>query len=143
MNFDRCEFCSEETFSKQGVAENKFAKLLYPLRPIIFGHFMVVPKRHDSIFIDLSDEELIAVRELIKQIYSVFQKRNNAAGFNLLNNSGQAAGQHVYHGHIHVFIRAENDISPFDILSKKIEKEKLTEEEWVNRLTKIKSWVND
>ena len=49
-----CDFCSNNTYEKQGVIENSVARVLYPLRPVIFGNFMVVTKRHVSLFTDLT-----------------------------------------------------------------------------------------
>ena len=58
-------------------------------------------------------------------------------GFNLLNNNNKSADQHVPHIHIHVFMRKKGDVSPFDILTKKIEKVKLSGGEWKEKLMKI------
>jgi diadenosine tetraphosphate (Ap4A) HIT family hydrolase len=58
----------------------------------------------------------------------------------LLNNNNKVGDQHIPHVHIHVFIRREGEVSPFDVLSKKVEKVKISEEEWNSRLAEIRSW---
>lgn len=140
MDVNNCDFCSKEVYAKQGIAENDVAKILYPNRPLIFGHFMVISKRHIAIFSELSDAELIGIKSLISYIYKIFQKKALAIGYNLLNNNGEVADQHIPHSHIHVLMRKEGDVSPFDILSKKIIKQSLSEEEWAKRISEIRSW---
>lgn len=135
-----CDFCSNEAYGKQGVIENSVARVLYPLRPVIFGNFMVVTKRHVPLFTDLTNEELVGIRDLISVLFEGFRNKGRGEGFNLLNNNNKPGDQHLPHVHIHVFIRNEGDVSPFDVLSKKVEKEKLDEKEWRRRLVEIKSW---
>ena len=140
MDGNKCDFCSNEIFSKQGIIENDIVRIIYPLKPIVFGHFMVITKRHAELFTDLNDTELVGMRELILKIYEVFKVNDKVDGFNLLNNNNKSADQHVPHIHIHVFMRKKGDVSPFDILTKKIEKVKLSGGEWKEKLMKIKSW---
>lgn len=136
-----CDFCSKNTYEKQGVIESSVARVLYPLHPVIFGNFMVVTKRHVSLFIDLTDEEVIGIRDLISKLYKTFREHAWGDGFNLLNNNNKVGGQHIPHVHIHVFIRKEGEVSPFDVLSKKVEKEKLEGAEWDKRLEEIRLWL--
>lgn len=141
MDGNKCDFCLSEFYSKQGVAENAVARVIYPLRPVVFGHFMVITKRHVALLTDLTNEELSGIRELISKIYDAFMANGKANGFNILNNNGRAGNQHVPHTHIHLFMRPEGEVSPFDVLGKKVEKEKLSEHEWVKRLELIRSWL--
>lgn len=136
-----CDFCSNETYIRQGVVENDVARVLYPQRPVIFGNFMVITKRHVPLFTELTDEEVIGIRDLISTLFEGFRKNGRGEGFNLLNNNNKAGDQHIPHVHVHLFIRNGGEVSPFDILSKKAEKEKISEEEWSRRLAEIKSWL--
>lgn len=135
-----CDFCSSETYAKQGVIENEVARVLYPQRPVVFGNFIVITKRHVGLFTDLTDEEIVGIRDLISRLFETFRKNGKGEGFNLLNNNNKAGDQHIPHVHVHLFIRKEGEVSPFDVLSKKIEKEKIGEDEWSKRLVQIRSW---
>ena len=136
----KCDFCPSVTYEKQGIIENSVARVLYPLRPVVFGNFMVITKRHVALFTELTDEEVVGIRDLISTLFEGLRKNGRGDGFNLLNNNNKAGDQHIPHVHIHVFIRREGEVSPFDVLSKKVEKVKISEEEWNSRLAEIRSW---
>ena len=74
MDGNKCDFCSNEIFSKQGIIENDIVRIIYPLKPIVFAHFMVITKRHAELFTDLNDTELVGMRELILNIWYFNQK---------------------------------------------------------------------
>lgn len=142
METNACDFCLDEVFMKQGVHENESIRVIYPLNPVIFGHLMIMPKRHLMFFTDLNDKELVGVKKAISKMYEIFKSNNKIDGFNIMNNNGTSAGQHVSHTHIHLFMRKEGDLSPFDILSKKIVREKFSESEWNQRLATLKHWID-
>jgi diadenosine tetraphosphate (Ap4A) HIT family hydrolase len=101
---------------------------------------MIVPKRHVSLFTDLTNDELISIKGLVSTLFNAFHENGQGDGFNLLSNNGQVAGQHIPHFHLHLFIRKEGETSPFDVLSKKIAVDKITKDEWDSRLKQIRSW---
>lgn len=136
-----CDFCSEEVIQNQQISENELARILLPRKPVILGHVLIIPKRHVNLFTELSSEELASMQELIQQIFLIHQEHLEMTGFNLMNNNGETAGQHVPHVHIHMFLRKQDEYaSPFDILSKKIEKGELSPEDWSQRLEDLRGW---
>lgn len=135
-----CDFCSNEVFTKQGIYENDVIRVLYPLSPVVFGHLMIMPKRHMTFFTDLTDEELSEIKKFFSIAFSAFNVNRRADGFNIVNNNGESAGQHIPHTHIHVFMRKYGDVSPFDILSKRKPREKLSQKKWDDRRSEIQRW---
>jgi histidine triad (HIT) family protein len=79
------------------------------INPATRGHALVVPREHSDDLMDISEEDLaatmLAARRLSKRIDEVL----DPDGFNILNACGPAAWQTVFHFHIHVIPRYEND----------------------------------
>ncbi|MFW5964874.1 MAG: HIT family protein, partial [Natronomonas sp.] len=77
-----------------------------PLNP---GHALVVPKPHRETLTEM-DADLVAdtfrsARRVAEAIETVF----DPDGLNLLQANGEAAGQEVFHAHVHVLPRYEDD----------------------------------
>jgi histidine triad (HIT) family protein len=79
------------------------------INPATPGHALVVPRAHSADLIEVSDEDLerttVAARRLAKRMRAALEP----AGFNILNSCGSAAWQTIYHFHLHVIPRYEDD----------------------------------
>ena len=79
------------------------------INPATRGHALVVPREHSVDLMDISDEDLertmLAARRLACRIDEVLEPD----GFNLLNSCRSAAWQTVFHFHVHVIPRYEDD----------------------------------
>ena len=79
------------------------------INPATPGHALVVPRAHSRDLMDVSDEDLerttVAARRLAKRMRRALEP----AGFNVLNSCGRAAWQTIYHFHLHVIPRYEDD----------------------------------
>ena len=74
------------------------------------GHTLVLPRKHYANLLEIPDEELSAMIVKVKAIAAKEVKALSAKGFNLLVNTGEAAGQSVQHLHFHIIPRYdEND----------------------------------
>ncbi|WP_406614068.1 histidine triad protein HinT [Mycoplasma corogypsi] len=75
---------------------------IYDIQPVQEGHFLVIPKIQKTDILELSEEEytylLLKARELAKK----YVQENNCDGFQVQINTGEAAGQTVFHTHVHV-----------------------------------------
>ena len=101
---------------------------------------MIIPKEHVEQFHELDKEQLDQLNKIIAYISRVFQKDEKYGGYNLLNNNGTLAGQHINHCHIHLFVRFNNEkISPFDVLAGKYPKKLINTDEWQNNYDAIKA----
>ena len=77
--------------------------------PLTVGHAIVAPKKH---FEDIFDADPDGLGKLITVVQVVSQRMRSALGIrgvNLINNSGQIAGQDVFHFHMHIVPRRERD----------------------------------
>ena len=104
-----CLFCNS---TQSGLAlENEFAYASYDTYPVSEFHCLIIPKRHVKDYFDLSDDEVIACNNLIKQIKDeILSKDLSVKGFNVGTNSGVIAGQSIMHCHIHLIPRREGDV---------------------------------
>ena len=79
------------------------------IAPATRGHALVVPRRHARDLLEVSGEDLHASVAVAQELAGRAKERLGAAGVNLLNSCGQAAWQTVFHFHIHVIPRYEDD----------------------------------
>ena len=74
------------------------------------GHTLVIPKRHVASFFDLTPDEIAACMELINEEKMRIDAEFNPDGYNIGVNVGPAAGQSIFHVHIHVIPRYKGDV---------------------------------
>jgi histidine triad (HIT) family protein len=79
------------------------------VRPVSRGHALVVPKVHSVDIVETDDDVLADVMKQAKRIAVAVQHALKAGGFTLSTNRGEAAGQTVFHLHIHIIPRYEKD----------------------------------
>ena len=79
----------------------------YPVSP---GHALIVPKRHASSYFDLTDHEREAMNVMLQYVKRIVDERFHPDGYNIGINVGQAAGQSVYHCHMHLIPRYAGDV---------------------------------
>ncbi len=74
------------------------------------GHTLVIPRRHVSSFFDLTPDEVNACMELISEERVRLDKEFTPDGYNIGVNVGPAAGQSIFHVHIHLIPRYKGDV---------------------------------
>jgi histidine triad (HIT) family protein len=79
------------------------------INPATRGHALVVPKAHAADLLAVGDDDLAACAQTARRIAGRQRERLGAAGINLINSCGAAAWQTVFHFHIHVIPRYEDD----------------------------------
>ena len=79
------------------------------INPATRGHALVVPRAHARDLHEIETEDLAAVAAVAKLVAARQLERLGAAGVNLLNSSGRAAWQTVFHFHMHVIPRYADD----------------------------------
>ena len=104
-----CLFCNIK--ESDLTEENTLAYASYDSYPVSDLHCLIIPKRHVKDYFYLSDNEVIACNNLIKQIKEeILLKDPTVKGFNIGTNSGAIAGQSILHCHIHLIPRREGDV---------------------------------
>jgi len=103
-----CIFCSIDR--SRVVAENHLAYAIQDGFPVTEGHTLIIPKRHVTDYFGLSQEELLACNDLLNTMKQLHQNHDTSiAGFNIGMNTGDAAGQTIFHCDIHLIPRRIGD----------------------------------
>src|SRR5580704_17009285 len=79
------------------------------IAPATRGHVLVIPRAHSADLLSVSPEDLSAVALAAQRVAQNVRERLGAEGVNLLNSCGAVAWQTVFHFHVHVIPRYEDD----------------------------------
>lgn len=103
-----CPFCTPDS-ARLIFEADRFIGLWdgFPVSP---GHALVIPRRHIATWFDATREEQVALLDGIEQARQEILRRHQPDGFNIGINVHAAAGQTVFHLHIHVIPRYSGDI---------------------------------
>jgi diadenosine tetraphosphate (Ap4A) HIT family hydrolase len=112
MANENCLFCNiREATPLRIVAENEHAYAIRDGFPVTVGHTLIIPKRHAIDYFSLNSVELEAVNLLLaQQREQLLSCDKSIAGFNVGMNCGEAAGQTIFHCHVHLIPRRAGDV---------------------------------
>jgi histidine triad (HIT) family protein len=79
------------------------------ISPATPGHALVVPREHSADLLEIGDEDLTATMLAAQRLSRRMKDVLEADGIDLINACGAAAWQTVFHFHIHVVPRYEDD----------------------------------
>lgn len=128
MSFDKsCIFC--KIALKQAPAsiiyEDETVMAFLDIRPLNEGHTLVIPKKHYVDIFDIPENQLGQVHNVAKQTSIAVKKATNANGISIIQQNGKAAGQDIFHLHVHIVPRFEEQILPRLSDLKELERSKL------------------
>lgn len=106
----QCPFCVIST-DHEILAENKTALAFYDRYPVTRGHTLIISKRHVASYFDLQQDELDNINQLSFACRKILKEKYSPQGFNLGVNVGEAAGQSIFHCHIHLIPRYTGDVA--------------------------------
>ena len=130
LTFDEtCIFC--KIVCKQAPAsiiyEDETVLVFLDIRPLNLGHTLVIPKAHHVDIFDIPENVLSQMHKVSKLTSLAVKKATNANGISIIQQNGKAAGQDIFHIHVHVVPRYEGQkLPPFHEL-KEVERAKLDE----------------
>jgi histidine triad (HIT) family protein len=79
------------------------------IAPATRGHALVIPRAHSTDLLSIDPEDLSAVARTAQRLAKRVKAQLGAGGVNLLNACGRVAWQTVFHFHVHVIPRYEDD----------------------------------
>ena len=79
------------------------------INPATRGHALVVPREHSQDLMDISDEDLSQTMAAARRLAARMDEVLEPAGFNILNSCRPAAWQTIFHYHLHVIPRYDDD----------------------------------
>ncbi|MCI8465415.1 MAG: HIT family protein [Lachnospiraceae bacterium] len=109
MRDENCIFCkiANGEIPAATVYEDDEFRVILDLGPASKGHALILPKNHFADLLALDEKTSSKVLGLAAKIGRAMKKSLGCAGFNLVQNNGEAAGQTVFHFHMHVIPRYE------------------------------------
>lgn len=99
------------------IHEDDDFKVILDINPASKGHALMIPKVHYADLYDIDDEVAGKAMKLAKKLATRMTNVFKCEGFNLLQNNNEAAGQTVFHFHLHLIPRYENAKNNKDILT--------------------------
>ena len=108
---EECIFCKirDRQISALIVYEDKDTMAFLDINPVNLGHTLVVPKEHIDSFLNAKNDTLTSVTLTTQRVAAGIKKSLNADGINIIINNGKAAGQVIFHLHLHVIPRLQTD----------------------------------
>lgn len=103
-----CPFCNppaERVFYRDSLVIG-----LWDGFPVTPGHALLVPVRHAATWFDATLDERAALTRSIDIARQAIESQGTVDGFNIGINCGEAAGQTVFHLHVHVIPRRRGDV---------------------------------
>ncbi|MFA9414422.1 HIT family protein [Streptococcus sp. E29BA] len=99
-----CQIVSGAIPSSQ-IYEDEQVLAFLDITQVTPGHTLIIPKQHCKNLLDMSADTAHQVFGVVPKLAQALVKATGADGINLINNSEEAAGQTVFHAHIHLLPR--------------------------------------
>ena len=111
MRDDNCIFCklANGVIPTNSIYEDENFNVILDLSPATKGHALILPKNHFKSLYEIPEEVAADVMKLAKKMAVEMTEKLGADGFNLLQNNNEVAGQTVFHFHMHLIPRYNDD----------------------------------
>ena len=108
---NNCIFCkiAAGEIPSSTVYEDKDFRVIMDINPASKGHCIILPKEHAANIYELSDETAGKLMVVAKKVATAMKEELACEGINILQNNGEAAGQTVFHVHVHLIPRYKGD----------------------------------
>ena len=108
---DDCLFCAIVAGDVPGqiVDSDENTVSFMDINPATRGHALVVPRNHSTDLMEIPDDDLSSTMAAARRLAQRMRDVLEPAGFNILNSCGSAAWQTIFHFHVHVIPRYEDD----------------------------------
>ena len=106
-----CIFCRivQGQLPAARVLETPAVLAFLDIAPVNYGHTLVIPKVHYQNLLELPDELWTEMGQISRRVAQALRATLYSQGFNIGMNNFEAAGQVVFHAHIHVIPRYFSD----------------------------------
>lgn len=106
-----CIFCkiAEGEAESWTVYEDELVKAFFDINPASEGHTLIIPKKHYENIYEIPENVLERIIIVTKKLAIIYKKALGVKAVNILHASGKEAQQDVFHFHVHLVPRYEND----------------------------------
>lgn len=111
MRDDNCIFCkiANGEIPSRTLYEDDDFRVIMDLAPATKGHSLILPKEHYKNVYEIADDTAAKVLPLAKKMATLMTEKLGADGFNIVQNNNEIAGQTVFHFHVHLIPRYNDD----------------------------------
>jgi histidine triad (HIT) family protein len=101
---EACTFCKivRREAPASVVYEDEKVVAFMSIQPINSGHTLVVPKKHYENIYEIPEEDVAHLYKIVKKVTTAVNRAVDAEGIRIIQNNGEAAGQVIFHFHVHV-----------------------------------------
>jgi histidine triad (HIT) family protein len=114
MDNSSCIFCkiARKQASASLVYEDEKVIAFLDTKPLNEGHTLVIPKEHYETIYEIPEEQIAYLHRIVKRTALAVKKATKADGISIFQQNGKAAGQEIFHLHVHVVPRYEGQKLP-------------------------------
>lgn len=111
MKDSNCIFCkiANGEIPSRTIYEDEDFRVIMDLAPATKGHSLILPKEHYKNIYEIADDTAAKVLPLAKKMATLMTEKLGADGFNVVQNNNEVAGQTVFHFHVHLIPRYNDD----------------------------------
>ena len=111
MKDSNCIFCkiANGEIPAATIYEDEDFRVILDLGPASKGHALILPKEHGANLYELPDELASKAMIVAKKVGAKLVEGLGCDGLNIVQNNGEAAGQTVFHFHMHLIPRYKGD----------------------------------
>ena len=112
---ENCVFCNlaNGIWDSATLYEDDDFRVILDLGPASKGHALILPKAHYANIYEIPEELAAKSIVLAKKMAGIMTEALDCDGFNIVQNNGEAAGQTVFHFHMHLIPRYKDDKAGF------------------------------
>jgi len=124
-----CVFCkiARKQASAALVYEDESVMAFLDIRPLSEGHTLIMPKEHYETIFEIPEELVAHLHRIVKRVALAVKKATEADGISIIQQNGKAAGQEIFHLHVHVIPRFEGQKLMRFSETSEVDKEKLNQ----------------
>jgi histidine triad (HIT) family protein len=108
---ENCIFCKiiNNEIPSYKIYEDDLVLAILDLNPLSTGHTLIIPKKHAKDIFEIEEKYLERIAAVSKKISQKMKDQLGVAGVNFYHASGVHAEQTVFHFHLHIIPRREED----------------------------------
>jgi len=108
---EECTFCQIVRREKQAyfIYEDELCAAFLDAYPVNEGHTLVIPKEHYENIYDIPENILAHIMKISKRIAMDYRAIFHSIGLNMIQSNGIVARQTIFHFHLHMIPRYQDD----------------------------------
>lgn len=108
-----CIFCKiiAREIPAEIIYEDEDSLAFLDINPENVGHTLVIPKKHAENIFEIESDAVASLYQSVQRVATAVSNATSANGINVTSNNGAAAGQEIFHYHVHIIPRFENSDS--------------------------------